>query len=131
MIYAKAISQRKLISVLFLSLDTAVPVLLTSTARGAEGSDSTLACSARVDNPRPTDYLTVTVFVHTIGGAHVTTTAHYRTTSTVETTVASHSGSAVLSYRISRATSGFRVVVTVQVRNGTRSGTCRTYFTPN
>jgi len=128
--FAKTISRKRLISVLCLSLVTAVPILRTSTARGAEVSHSILACTARVDNPRPTDYSTITVFVHTLGGAHIKTTAHYRTTSKVENTVASRSGSAVVSYRISRATSGFRVVITVQVRNGTRSGACKTYFTP-
>ena len=108
------------------ALLTMPALVVTSTTANA----ASFPCTARVDIQHPTDYSTVTVSIHTKGNARITTTAHYRTTSTVKTAIASASGSALIAYRISRATSRFTVVITVSTRLGAASGACRTSFTP-
>lgn len=90
-----------------------------------------LACTASVSNPRPQDYTTEYVYVATRGArtAQVTTTARYRTARSVRSTTDPRPG--VVSYRISDATPGYRVVVQVAVRSGRQSGSCSTSFTPH
>jgi acyl-CoA synthetase (NDP forming) len=92
---------------------------------------SPLACHASMSNAHPTDYSTTDVLVSTVGRAAITTVAHYRTTSTAHFATANAAGKAVIAYRISRATPGFRVVVSVKVQRGGRSGSCSTSFTPS
>lgn len=91
---------------------------------------SSLACHASMSNAHPTDYSTTDVLVSTVGGAAVTTVAHYASTTTARHATASAAGKAVIAYKISRATPGFRVVVSVKVQKGGRSGSCSTSFTP-
>jgi hypothetical protein len=91
---------------------------------------SPLACHALMSNAHPTDYSTTDVLVTTVGGAAVTTVAHYASTTTAHHATASAAGKAVIAYKISRATPGFRVVVSVKVQKGARSGSCVTSFTP-
>ena len=79
-----------------------------------------LPCHASMSSYRPADYTTVTVRVRTASGAHVTTVAHYRTTSTVHHRRANAS-----------ATPGYRVKVSVTVRKGRRKAGCQTAFTPH
>jgi hypothetical protein len=114
---------RTILCAVFLMVPATIAVASNSSA-------AALACTAHIDNPHPTDYSTVTVLIRTRSNARVTTTAHYRTTSTVKTAQASASGTASIAYRISRATSGFRVIVTVVVKSGSLIGSCRTLFTP-
>src|SRR5664279_3876160 len=102
---------RSVILIASFSLLLASTLSVATLAQAAPTSHLSLPCSAHVDKPHPTDYSTVTVFIHTRGSARVTTIAHYRTTSNVKTTTANPSGSASVPYRISRATSGFKVVI--------------------
>jgi hypothetical protein len=90
-----------------------------------------LPCSASMSNNRPADYTTIGVRVHTASFAHVTTVAHYRTTSTRHQGAAGRKGNASISYYISGATPGYQVKVSVTVAQGTRTGSCSTSFTPH
>ncbi len=63
-------------------------------------------------------------------GATVTTVAHYKTTSHLETALADASGLATIGYYISGATPGFTVVVDVTAAQGSQSAGCSTSFTP-
>jgi hypothetical protein len=89
-----------------------------------------LTCAASVSNPRPQDYTTEYVYVATRGNraAQVTTTAYYRTVRSVRYTADPRPG--VVSYYISDATRGYRVLVQVIVRSGRQSGYCTTSFIP-
>ena len=90
-----------------------------------------LPCHASMSNYRPADYTTTDVRVRTAPRARVTTTAHYRTVNRTHYRTASATGHATVPYYISGATPGYRVVVDVSVRKGTRTGHCRTSFTPH
>jgi hypothetical protein len=105
-------------------------ISVVSPAQASQFALSALPCSARVSNVHPTDYSSLTVYVKTRPRAVVQTTANYRTTSTTHSGVANSSGNAAIAYRISRATSGFTVIVTVVVHLEGASGRCRTSFTP-
>ena len=89
-----------------------------------------LTCTASASNPYPQDYTTEYVYVTTRGNrpAQVTTTAYYRTSRTVRYTTDPRPG--VVSYYISDATPGYRVLIQVYVRSGRQSGYCTTSFTP-
>lgn len=113
---------------LLLVLATVLPFEVSAGA--AIYARATLPCSASMSNAHPTQYSTVFVTVRTRGRAGVTTTAHYRTTSTAHSITASNSGVATIAYRISRATIGYRVVVSVTVMLGKSRGMCSTSFTP-
>jgi len=89
-----------------------------------------LPCHASVSNSQPRDYTDVYVSVTTTASASVTTVAHYRTTSTKHTAKANSHGKASIKYYISRATPGYKVVVSVRVTLGSRAGNCSTSFTP-
>ena len=89
-----------------------------------------LPCSASMSNARPSDYATTDVLVATTPLAAVTTSAAYKTKNTVHTAGATKLGKATIAYKISGATAGFKVKVTVSVKLGTRAGTCSTSFTP-
>ena len=58
-------------------------------------------------------YSTTSVLVSTVALARVQTTAKYKTTDTERRSVASVHGKATVPYRISSATPGFTVVVSV------------------
>ena len=96
----------------------------------AQPAAKALACRASVSTPHPEDYSTVVVYVSTVANARVSTAAHYKTTTHVESAQANRAGEASTSYDISDATTGYRVVVTVSVQSGSRSGSCRTSYTP-
>jgi hypothetical protein len=83
-----------------------------------------------MSNARPADYSTTDVRVTTFPRATVTTTAHYKTKNTVHSTTSNASGVAVVPYEISGATPGYRVIVIVSARSGSRTATCSTSFTP-
>jgi hypothetical protein len=118
---------RRLIRMILCAAFLGVPATI---AVASNSSAATVACTAHVNNPNPTDYSTVTVLIHTRSNARISTTAHYMSTDTVKTTQANASGTASVAYRISRATSGFRVIVTVVARSGSLIGSCSTSFTP-
>jgi ABC-type transport system involved in cytochrome c biogenesis permease subunit len=91
---------------------------------------SPLACHASMSNAHPADYSTTYVRVSTVGGAAVTTVAHYASKNTTHYATANSAGKAVIAYKISRATHGFRIVVSIKVQKSGRSGSCSTSFTP-
>jgi hypothetical protein len=92
---------------------------------------ATLPCAAHMSTATPARYTTVTVFVATKARAHVTTVAHYKTTSHAKSTTANAAGRAAIPYAISSATRGYRVVVGVVVSLRGVVGRCSTAFTPH
>lgn len=105
---------------------TGVPHLAAASA----ASRASLPCSARVSTARPAQYSDVTIYVTTKAHAHVTTVAHYKTTNHAKSTSANASGHASVTYYISDATKGYRVVVSVISTLKGASGHCSTAFTP-
>lgn len=94
-------------------------------------ASAALPCHAWMSNNRPRDYTTTYVKVHTTGYAAVTTVAHYKTTNHKKTGTAGKRGNASIGYYISGATPGYKVVVSVRVVSGHRSGSCSTSFIPH
>jgi hypothetical protein len=91
---------------------------------------SALTCAASMSNTQPADNSTTDVIVHTgVAGANVTTTAHYKTTSTTHSAVATD-GNVDIPYDISRATHGYPVEVDVTVTAAGATQSCSTSFTP-
>ena len=97
----------------------------------ASPASAALTCHASMSDNHPRDYTTTDVRVHTAAHASVTTVAHYRTTNHKKTGTAGSGGNASIGYYISGATPGYRVVVSVRVVSGHRSGSCSTWFTPH
>jgi len=97
----------------------------------AAPASAALPCHASMSNNHPRDYTTTDVRVHTAAHASVTTVAHYRTTNHKKTGKAGSGGNASIGYYISGATPGYRVVVSVRVVSGHRSGSCSTWFIPH
>jgi hypothetical protein len=112
-----------------IALFAAIPAWTASAAVAAPAS-TPLPCHASMSNSHPADYTTTYVKVHTAGYASVTTVAHYRTTNHKKTGTAGKNGNASIGYYISRATPGYKVVVSVRVARGKRSGSCSTWFIP-
>ncbi len=100
-------------------------------AAPATPAAAALPCQASMSNNHPADYTTTDVRVHTVGYASVTTIAHYKTTNHKKTGTAGVRGNATIAYYISGATPGYRVVVSVRVVHGNRSGSCSTWFIPH
>ena len=96
----------------------------------AAPASAALPCHASMSNNHPRDYTTTDVRVHTAARASVTTVAHYRTTNHKKTGTAGKKGNASIGYYISGATPGYKVVVSVRVARGKRSGSCSTWFIP-
>jgi hypothetical protein len=111
----------------------AVTVTTASSAAAAPAARAAAAlpCQASMSNSHPRDYTTTDVRVHTADDASVTTIAHYKTTNHRKTGTAGVRGNATIAYYISGATPGYRVVVSVRVVRGARSGSCSTWFTPH
>jgi hypothetical protein len=99
-------------------------------AAGPSAAAAPLACKAHMSSYHPRDYSTIDVYVHTKAHAKVRTTASYKTTSTTHTGKADRTGRAAIEYRISDATPGYKVHLSVTVRKQGRSGSCSTWFTP-
>ncbi|MGD0704831.1 MAG: hypothetical protein ABSA02_33695 [Trebonia sp.] len=128
----------------FIAAPVVMAALLTAGAAGtavaspafappavAAPARAALPCHASMSNNRPRDYTTTYVRVHTTGYASVTTVAHYRTTNHKKTGKAGRGGNASIGYYISGATPGYKVVVSVRVVHGDRSGNCSTSFIPH
>jgi hypothetical protein len=88
-------------------------------------------CHTWVSNSKPKDYSTVDVWVATASRASVTTVAHYKTKNTKHTAWANKKGDAEIAYRISDATPGYKVNVSVSVTSGRYGGSCSTSFVPH
>jgi hypothetical protein len=83
-----------------------------------------------VSNSHPADYTSTDVMVRTAAGAEVFTVAHYKTVNRAYFRVAGSGGRATVSYYVSGATRGHRVVVDVTVVSGHQANSCSTSFTP-
>lgn len=122
-----------------LTAGAAVPAIAAPAAVAAPATASAVAapasaalpCHASMSNNRPRDYTTTYVRVHTSAYASVTTVAHYRTTNHKKTGKAGLHGNASIGYYISGATPGYKVIVSVRVVRGDRSGSCSTSFIPH
>ena len=112
-----------------LTAGAAVPALASPAV--AAPASTALPCHASMSNSHPRDYTTTYVRVHTADYASVTTVAHYRTTNHKKTGKAGARGNASIGYYISGATPGYKVVVSVRVVRGDRSGSCSTWFIPH
>ena len=89
------------------------------------------SCKVSMSNSKQKQYSNTTVKVSKVGSkAKVTTTAHYKTTKTKKSATASKKGTANLNYRISGATPGKKVKVTVTAKKGKTTWSCSTSFTP-
>jgi hypothetical protein len=124
----------KRISGLVAGAGAAAVVLAASPAwasPAAAPATTALPCQASMSNNHPRDYTTIDVRVHTASYAGVTTVAHYKTVDRKHTGKAGAKGNASIGYYISGATPGYRVVVSVRVVKGNRSGSCSTWFTPH
>ena len=106
-----------------LSAAAAAPLVTSSSAAAVK------ACTASMSVPNPHQHTTTTVRVGRLaGGARVTTVAHYKTTSTTHTATSAANGTAALPYKISSATKGFKVVVSVTAVKGSTRWSCSTAF---
>ena len=90
-----------------------------------------LTCIAAVSNSTPKDYSRVFVYVHSAPYTGLITIAHYKTTNTVRTGATNSTGNGSTYYDISRATPGYRVVVSVAAVHGSQRASCSTSFTPH
>jgi hypothetical protein len=104
---------------------------LTGGAAALASAAKALPCSASMSNSHPADFTTTKVQVRTAAFTKVTTVAHYRTTDTKHKGTAGRKGNLSISYRISKATPGFKVTVSVSVVKGSQHGSCSTSFTPH
>jgi hypothetical protein len=102
-----------------------------SPAAVAAPASTPLPCHAAMSNNHPRDYTTIYVDVHTASYAAVRTVAHYKTVNRTHTGKAGAKGNAAIRYYISGATPGYKVVVSVRVVKGNRSGNCSTWFIPH
>jgi hypothetical protein len=116
-------------AIALLTVGAVVPALAAPAV--ASPASTALPCHASMSDNHPRDYTTTYVRVHTAGYASVTTVAHYKTTNHKKTGTAGKHGNASIGYYISGATPGYRVVVSVRVVRGNRSGSCSTSFTPH
>jgi hypothetical protein len=97
----------------------------------ATPASAPLPCHASMSNNHPKDYTSTYVRVHTVAYAGITTVAHYKTVNRKHTGKAGAKGNATIRYYISGATPGYKVVVSVRVVKGNRSGSCSTWFIPH
>ena len=111
-------------------LAVATPAVSASAAPIA-ANPAKVPCRTWMSNSKPKDYSTVDVWVVTAKNAAVTTVAHYKTTSTKHTGRANRKGDAEIAYRISDATPGYKVNVSVSVTSGRYRGSCSTSFVPH
>ncbi len=111
-------------------LAVATPAVSASAAPTA-ANPTKVPCRTWVSNSKPKDYSTVDVWVATARDAGVTTVAHYKTKTTKHTAKANSKGAAEIAYRISDATPGYKVKVSVTVTSGRHTGSCSTSFVPH
>lgn len=88
-------------------------------------------CTVTMSTTRPKQYSSTTARVSHVGSkAKVVVKAKYKTTTNTKKTTASSAGKASVTYRISGATVGRRVPVTVTATKGSHTWTCSTSFVP-
>ena len=104
-----------LIAPVLIAAAVAGPAVVTPAQAVARTTAKSLACHASVSTAHPEDYSTVVVYVSTVSNAQVSTAAHYKTTTHVESAKANRRGQASTSYDISDATTGYQVIVTISV----------------
>ena len=121
----------RVITITGLGVTAIASTLITPGMAGAAPMHKPLPCRASMSNARPADYTTTVVNVKSVADARITTVAHYRTVNREHHGRANRQGKGGISYYISGATSGFRVVVDVTVRWPHRTGSCETSFVPH
>ena len=112
----------------------AATAMTATTASAAVTSDATraLPCHAWMSNSLPPDYTSIAVHVTTADHAQVTMRWPITGRSTGSTLARANShGNATIWYYISGATPGYRVAVSVSVREHGRTGACSTSFLPH
>jgi hypothetical protein len=125
-------SRRRLPGMAAAALATGIAgvALVSPTPAVAHQSSKALVCRASVSDRFPSDDSTVVVYVETVGNAHVATSAYYESTTDTMFAKANRHGRALTKYDVSDATKGYKVIVTVKVKSNSRSGQCRTSYTP-
>lgn len=105
-------------------------LLLLPSWAAARSSATALACRASVSDRFPSEDSAEIIDVATVAHAHVATSAHYESTTDTMVAKANRHGHASTRYDVSDATRRYKVIVTVKVESGDRSGYCRTSYTP-
>lgn len=119
-----------LLVVAFTAFTVAGVAAPTAVAVDTTASTTALPCTASMSDPHPHHGHTTSVLVRTAARASVVAAAHYRTTTTTHKGVAAANGRASISFKISNATYGFTVKVTVTVTAHGVHRSCATSFTP-
>lgn len=123
--------KRTVIALGGISAAAAISLALAGPALAGSATTAALkSCTASVSNRHPADYTTTDVKVRTAAGAEVFTVAHYKTVNRAYFRVAGSGGRATISYYVSGAAPGYRVVVDVTVVRGHQANSCSTSFTP-
>ncbi|MGC5167126.1 hypothetical protein [Luteimicrobium sp. DT211] len=119
------------------ALALAAALLGPAAAVGAAAAPATAAttvrshCTVTMSTTRPKQYSSTTARISHVGSrAKVVVKAKYKTTTNTKSTTATTAGKASVTYRISRATVGRRVPVTVTAKKGSHVWTCSTSFVP-
>jgi hypothetical protein len=97
---------------------------------GTAQAATVVPCRATVSVAHPSTNQTEPVYIATLTNARVTGVAHYKTTNTSKVGTTNIRGHLYLYWRISHATPGYRVNITLAVVKGGMRGSCSTYFSP-
>jgi hypothetical protein len=123
--------KRSMIAPLAIAAAAAISLAVAGPALAGPATTAALkACTASVSNSHPADYTTTDVKVRTAASVEVFTVAHYKTVNRAYYRVASSGGRATITYHVSGAAPGYRVVVDVTVVRGHQANSCSTSFTP-
>lgn len=96
-----------------------------------------LNITASVDKPNPPQYSTIHLIVKVmdknnspVSFARIEATAHYQTKDTKKIGSTDDYGEATLSFRISRATIGYEVIIDIRAKKGKSVGSTKASFIP-
>ncbi len=96
-----------------------------------------LNITASVDKPNPPQYSTVHLIVKVmdknnspVSFARIEATAHYKAKDTKKIGCTDDYGEATLSFRISRATIGYEVIIDIRAKKGKSVGSTKASFIP-
>jgi hypothetical protein len=123
--------KRSMIAPLAIGAAAAISLAVAGPALAGPATTAALkSCTASVSNSHPADYTTTDVKVRTAASAEAFTVAHYKTVNRAYYRIAGSGGRATISYYVSGATPGYKVVVDVTVVEGHQANSCSTSFTP-
>jgi hypothetical protein len=113
------------------SIATAAAIAVASVLPADAAQAATaVPCQATATVAHPSTNQTEPVYIATLTNARVEGVAHYKTTKTTKVGTTNVRGHLYLDWRISHATPGYRVIVTLSVVKGNVHGTCSTSFVP-